>query len=246
MLDAYALRARLFPAMLVSMPAVISALVWLPTIAVAPIAVTLFTWFGIGVLLAELARDMGKRREPKLWASWNGSPTVRRLRLREQAANAAARDRWRTLVAALVPDLPLPTLTDETADPRAADQRYDVFIARLRELTRNTSTFPLLFQENISYGFRRNLWAMKPAAIFIAMFAIAGALGALPAVREPQLPVIAVAVAIATLMLTWMLFRITANWVKEAAERYADQLLWTCEQLLPSTPPASPPKRVGF
>lgn len=246
MLDPYALRARLFPAMLVSMPAVLAAAAWLPTLAVTPIVIALFTWFGVGVLLAELARDAGKRREAKLWASWGGSPTIRRLRLREQPPNVVARERWRALITNVVPDLPLPSLADEIADARAADQRYEVCIARLRELTRNTTAYPLVFQENISYGFRRNLWAMKPAAIFISLVAMVGAASSPFVVREPQLPLVALAVVVAAVMLTWMLLRITANWVKEAAERYADQLLWTCEQLVPGTQPQSAPNRAGF
>ncbi|MDQ3282204.1 MAG: hypothetical protein M3Q69_12415 [Acidobacteriota bacterium] len=247
MLDPYALRARLFPAMLVSMPMVLAALCWFPTVAITPIVIALFTWFGVGVLLAEFARDLGKRREPALWASWGGSPTVRRLRLRETAANTVARERWRALVAALAPDLLLPTADEETADPKRADDTYGVCIARLRELTRNTTNFPLLFQENISYGFRRNLWAMKPAGIFMAVAAMGVAVSSLFVLSQPRLEIVVFAAVIAAFMLTWSVLRITKTWVKEAAERYADQLLWSCEQLVQRVSAAAPTgSRVGF
>ena len=247
MLDPYALRARLFPAMLVSMPMVLAALCWIPTVAITPIAIALFTWFGFGILLAELARDTGKRREAALWASWGGSPTVRRLRLREPSSNSVARERWRTLVAALAPDLKLPSGDEEAADTKRADDTYEVCIARLRELTRNTANFPLLFQENISYGFRRNLWAMKPAAIFFALAAMALAIASLRVRPEPHFEFVVLTIAISALMLTWSLLRITPAWVREAAERYADQLLWSCEQLVQRTStPAPAGSRIGF
>lgn len=247
MLDTYALRARLFPAMLVSMPIVLAALCWVPTIALMPVVIALFTWFGFGVLLAELARDSGKRREAALWASWGGSPTVRRLRLREPASNSVARERWRALVAALAPDLKLPSDGEETADAKRADETYEVCIARLRELTRNATNFPLLFQENISYGFRRNLWAMKPAAIFFTLAAMAVALASLRVRSQPAFELVVLTAAISVLMLTWLLIRITPGWVKEAAERYADQLLWSCEQLVQRTSaPTRAVSRIGF
>jgi hypothetical protein len=246
MLDTYALRARLFPAMLVSMPAVIGVLCWLPTIAITPVGVALFTWFGLGVLLAELARDLGKRREAALWASWGGSPTVRRLRVREAASNSVARERWRALVEALAPDIRLPALADELADPLKADETYVVCLARLRELTRSSANFPLLFQENISYGFRRNLWAMKPAGIFFALSGFAFALASLLIKAERHLETAALTVAVAAFMLTWLVLRIKPNWVREAAERYADQLLWSCEQLVSRTTLTMTGTKIGF
>jgi hypothetical protein len=247
MLDTYALRARLFPAMLVSMPMVLAALCWVPPLAITPAAIALFTWGGFGILLAELARDSGKRREAALWASWGGSPTVRRLRLREPASNSVARERWRALVAVLAPDLTLPSGDEESADAERADETYEVCIARLRELTRNTTHFPLLFQENISYGFRRNLWAMKPAAIFFALMAMAMTLSSLGVRPEPAFELVALAATISAFLLTWSALRITPAWVKEAAERYADQLLWSCEQLVQrASAPAPAGSRIGF
>jgi len=231
--------------MIATLPAVIAAAVWLPALTLAPVATVLFSWFGIGVLLAEFTRDLGKRRELKLWASWGGSPTVRRLRLRADADNPAARDRWRARVAALAPGTPLLDDQQEVADPARADQVIDVCVARLRELTRDTSKFPLVFQENVSYGFRRNLWAMKPAAIAIAILAIASTLAAVVSGRVFDLSIVAVSIVCSSSMLTWWILRIHARWVREAAERYADQLLWSCEQLEEPTPSAEV-RRAGF
>lgn len=248
LLDEYSRRARLLPAMIATLPAVIAAAVWLPALKVAPIITVLFSWFGLGVLLAEFTRDIGKRREPELWASWGGSPTLRRLRLRADCENPAARARWRARIAALAPDTPLLGGSQETADPRLADHAIEVCVARLRELTRDATKFPLVFQENASYGFRRNLWAMKPAAISLTLMAIAAAMLAVVVRRTTAEPyLIVLSVACSSLMLTWWLLRIRSSWVREAAERYADQLLWSCEQLeTPTTQSPAEVRRVGF
>lgn len=247
LLDDYSRRARLLPAMIATLPIVGAAIVWLPVLALAPIVTVLFSWFGFGVLLSELSRDAGKRREAKLWASWGGSPTLRRLRLRADCDNPTARDRWRARVAALAPDTPLLAEADELADPVRADRIIEVCVARLRELTRDTSKFPLVFQENVSYGFRRNLWAMKPAALFLTVIAIAAAMLTIVFGRDVEPYLVTVSIICSSVMLTWWLLRIRPSWVREAAERYADQLLWSCEQLdAPKTPTVADVRRAGF
>jgi hypothetical protein len=247
LLDEYSRRACLLPAMIATLPAAIAAAIWLPAVTLAPIVAILFSWFGLGVLLSELSRDVGKRREARLWATWGGSPTLRRLRLRTDCENPAARDRWRARVAALAPETPLLAAHDETADPVRADRLIEVCVARLRELTRDTSKFPIVFQENVSYGFRRNLWAMKPAAIFLTVLAIAAVMVAIASGHSLELSLVIVSIACSAVMLTWWLLRIRPSWVREAAERYADQLLWSCEQLdAPKTQAAPDIRRAGF
>ena len=247
LLDEYSRRARLLPAMIATSPAVIAATLWLPALTLAPIVTILFSWFGLGVLLSELTRDVGKRREAKLWESWGGSPTLRRLRLRDDCKNPAARDRWRARTAALAPETPLLTGEEERADPSSADRMIEVCVARLRELTRDTSKFPLLFQENVSYGFRRNLWAMKPAAIFLTLLSIAASMLAIVFARVAAPYLVYVSITWSVVILTWCVLRIRPSWVRDAAERYADQLLWSCEQLdIPTSQTAAQVRRVGF
>jgi hypothetical protein len=247
LLDEYSRRARLLPAMIATMPAVIAAMVWLPALTLAPIVTALFSWFGFGVLLSELSRDVGKHREALLWASWGGSPTLRRLRLRSDCDNPEARDRWRARVAVIAPDTPLLAEQDEAADPVRADRVIDVCVARLRELTRDASKFPLVFHENVSYGFRRNLWAMKPAAIFLALLAITATMLATGFQHNVEPYLVVVSSVCSAVMLTWWLLRILPSWVRESAERYADQLLWSCEQLdVPPTQRSPEPRCAGF
>jgi hypothetical protein len=246
LLDTYSRRARLLPAMLVTLPAVAAAAVWIPVLTLVPIATALFSWFGLGVLFGEFSRDLGKRHERKLWASWNGSPTTQRLRLRDVAVNAVARDRWRARVSALAPETPLLTGTEESADPTRADQTIEICIARLRELTRDASKFPLVFQENVSYGFRRNLWAMKPAGITLTLLAIVATVAAVALGYVSTLHIALLSSLCSAFMLAWWLLRIRPSWVREAAERYADQLLWTCEQLDAPKSTFDQGGRVGF
>lgn len=63
-------------------------------------------------------------------------------------------------------------LEQEQADPTAADHSYAAAVAVLREATRDTNRYPLVFAENVSYGFRRNCWAIRPFGIVTSSLAI--------------------------------------------------------------------------
>src|SRR5947208_9959356 len=75
----------------------------------------------------------------------------------------------------LVRDVKLPTSEEEAADPEGADQRYEACVRFLRNATRDRSTFPLVFAENVNYGFRRNLWGMRSAGIACSAVSALGA-----------------------------------------------------------------------
>ncbi len=81
MLDQYTVRARLLPALLVALPAGVATLAWFPDgiLGWGPVW-GLVAWSGGTLLLAQLGRDAGKRKEPRLFELWGGKPTTRMLR----------------------------------------------------------------------------------------------------------------------------------------------------------------------
>ena len=134
-----------------------------------------FLGVAMSMLLAQLGRDLGKKKEAELFAAWGGTPTTLLLRRRPSALpeglrlNPEARERVRQQLPDLLPDLPLPTIEQETSNPDAADERFGAIVAELRGRTYDTKKFGLLFAENCGYGFRRNLWAMRPVGLLLAV-----------------------------------------------------------------------------
>jgi len=109
----------------------------------------------------------------------------------------------------------------------------------LLEQTRDSKRFSLLLGENIAYGFRRNLWGMKAAAIVILVVSIAASAAKLLFydLSEPirqQIVVIDLATILflALLFAVWVV-RVSPNWVMEAADAYAVRLLSCCDVLDP-------------
>lgn len=234
-LDSYSLRARYLPAVLVLAPAFAAAAAWVPFESLAwKLLASLGALAAAAVLLSHLARDLGRRKQPHLFKLLGGMPTTRFLRHRDPTLNPQTRDRYHAKLATLVPGIKMPSPRKEKANPDAADEAYVTCGDWLREQTRDREKFGLLFEENVSFGFRRNLWAMKPAGIALALLgAAAGALhlaSDVLASRSPA-PESIIATVLGACLLTWWLLRIRMRWVADAADAYGRSLLAACDQI---------------
>jgi hypothetical protein len=191
----------------------------------------------IGLAVCGLVRDRGRQIEPDLWASWGGNPTVRRLRWRDADDEEAVRRLHARLNALL--DHPLPDARAEADDPTTADRRYGEAVAVLRERTRDTSRFRLVFAENMEYGFRRNALALRPVALIIACLALAISVAMLIWGHGDQAERwarwgIAAAISVASIFYWWRI--VTSEWVRRPAELYTDRLLEAVEALRAAEP----------
>lgn len=230
----YVRRARLQPAMIVALPLALATLAWSPTGVVGwSVLWSLFVWSGGTALMAQIARDRGKRKEPGLYDSWGGKPTTRLLRHRDALKKTVLQRRHQKLQV-LVSDVRIPSVEEERADPDKADDIYDACTAFLLEKTRNSEQFPLVFEENCNYGFRRNLWGMKPLGIatsFMGLAAMAMVFILDYRARTVPGPIAQVCAAINLVLLMGWLVWFTPAWVKIPAEAYAERLLAACETL---------------
>lgn len=235
MFDRYALTARVTPAAIVLLPLVVAVSVWVGGAWPQKILFAGAFWMGLAFLAGQIARDEGKRREAKLWQAWGGRPTTRLLRHSDPTLPQPVRQRYHTRLATLVPSITLPTADEERTAPRAADEVYESCVIVLLERTRDPKQFPLVLTENIAYGFRRNLFGMKPAAIILAIIGIVAVAAKLfmdirAAAIEP-IAVDASALFLLSLLLAIWIARVSSTWVKAAADTYAVRLLSSCDVL---------------
>lgn len=235
-LDEYALKARLWPALLAGLPlgALVGALVpnaewWHAVLAGSGASI------GLTFLLAQMARSAGKRKEPRLHARWTGKPTMLRLRHRDTTFDRHTLARYHRNVEKLATQLRMPTVEEEAADPNAADERYEAATRLLISRTRDTKRFRLLFRENIHYGFCRNVWGLKPVAVTIAVMTalVTGSLVTwnLRHGKDARWAVVGVGIFSVAWALVWSLW-FTIDWVRVAADGYADRLLEASEDLV--------------
>lgn len=233
-MDAYVWRARFQPALLVILPGALAGIAWFTGADTWPQALgSILVFAGVPTLLAELGRDRGKRMEVDLFRAWGGKPTTCALRWRS-AENPVILERRHRKLQELLPDVQLPTLEEEVEDPDRADQVYEACAAFLRERTRDRSQFRLIFAENCSYGFRRNLWGMKPIGVVVSCVGLlTSVLGAVLAKAQGSEVVyvhLIAALGGLGMLIAWA-FLITPSWVRTPAESYAARLLGACDQL---------------
>lgn len=233
--DAYTWRARIIPVFVVIFPLAVAVALWAPGLAlIGRLAGMVLVPFGVAMLMSQIGTDLGKRREPRLWGKWGGAPTTQLLRHGNDKANPVIRERYHKRLAALQPDLTLPTAEEEAGDAARADHAYEACVRYLITRTRDRKRFPLLFGENVNYGFRRNLWGMKP---FGALFSLAGlaACGLYLRLYWESFRFVsaegAAGAAINLALLLFWLFWVTPSWVRIAGDAYAERLLETCEEL---------------
>ncbi|MGE3842429.1 MAG: hypothetical protein AB7I50_12660 [Vicinamibacterales bacterium] len=228
-MDQYDRNARLKPALLVILPAALAV------VALAPDAIVgwgggiaLIVQAGGSLLLAQIVGDIGKKKEPKLFAMFGGRPTERML-CHEHATNRILlADRHRKLTK-LIPKVKVPTAEAEAKDPKAALEIYTACVDKLRGHARTAKEkHPYVHSENIHYGFRRNLWGVKPHGITVTVIALvilgAQVVGQLMAHQPIPLVQPVVAASDALLLVVWI-FLVTPAWVMRAATLYAERLL---------------------
>jgi hypothetical protein len=233
--DGYERKARLYPALWLISPVIVTG------VALLTAKFNMLQSLAGGVvgcggafLLTQLARDAGKKHEASLFAKWGGLPSVTIFRHRDSRLDSITKARYHKKLAALVKEVKAPTPEQEHADPAAADAVYTAWSNYLRVNTRDTKKFALLFQENVAYGCRRNLWGLRALGITVSILSL-GVCGVrlyLVHSKNGEIDeVVAGAAAFAALMLLLWLFRFTGDWVRVPADAYAERLAESVETL---------------
>ena len=183
--DRYNREARVVPALLALAPAVLALFVWLPTLReFGPALVTFIGFFGGLIWLSHLARQCGADVEWRIFKNKNSFPTTVLLQHdetdpapKEFSLKPTQKEAYKKYLSELNPYLTFPAdAGEEQRDPSAARGRYEQAIEWLREMTRDSKKFPLVLEENIAYGFSKNLRGMREIALWCAGTGLAGGL----------------------------------------------------------------------
>lgn len=168
--DPYERKARVVPGLLVALPVLVPLLcVYGAKHPVLTGVIGLLGGCGAIYALASVARGRGKKLEEILVAKWGGMPTTIVLRHRDNFLDSVSKQRYHTAITVKL-GIAMPTAEEESENPDKADDIYVGATKRLRELTRSNKQ--LLLNENIAYGFHRNMLAMKPIGIISCILGV--------------------------------------------------------------------------
>lgn len=233
--DAYVVRARLFPAVIAVVPAL--TLLLLAGNWTAPNIPEIISSVGIGVLLfagADLARRAGLRKERQLFSATGGRPYISELsRADNSLFDEVSKAEYRSFLAAKI-NRQVPSAAEETADADGAREFYNACSRWLRENTRDKERFHVLQGENISYGFRRNMWGLKWFGVAVNIGTVVAAYAIYR--YQPQFMSVSdgkliAQSGIAAIHVIYLLIGVSKRAVLEASRTYARQLVLSVETL---------------
>lgn len=229
----YDMQARLTPAILASLPVFL-----LVTQLISSLNISFGISSAIGVMAATgfqkyaalIVRKRGKDLENSLFEKWGGKPTTAMLRHRDQRVNAYTKVRYHAALGRLNFGFSMPSEADENSDALDADKKYEAAMDEIRRIAKNNK-ISAVQRENTSYGFARNLLAMRPVAIQIGVFALLFIsineglrINGIISMASPVALIFAFGLFV--YVLGWILF-VNEGIVKRQAEAYAQELLQT-------------------
>jgi hypothetical protein len=225
--DKYTLYARLFPAIIAVAPALALAWVFIASKEVRLVQAIAGTALTVLLMVfADVARRRGKAIEPDLIQRMGGLPSITMLRHADTTFDAVTKARMHAFLAARLGEA-APSDAEELADPASADGFYARAGNWLRENTRNQKKFDILYNENVTYGYRRNLFALKWPALVLNVVIVIGSAAYLWTKFGP-LDLVPVFV-IAAIHAGYLAMFSTQAAVEAAAHTYGRQLLLSTE-----------------
>ena len=246
--DSYTIRARIFPAFIAVAPGIALAVVivsWKKlglshAIAGAGLAALLYAF-------SDVARRRGKRLENAIYKKMGGKPSITMLRHGDTTLPSDIKARWVEFLANKIRKRP-PTAEAEQASQTDADAYYELCGHWLRENTRDIRKFKLIFEENVTYGFRRNLLGLKRPGLtlnaVVFLICVAALWFRLPiSVDDDITQRLFIVFAVSALHAAFFLTAVKEQHVIEASNQYARQLLLACESLQAGTPLKKAPKK---
>jgi len=234
-MDKYSLNARVYPLIIVFLPVVIIGVTYSfeyekiqQTLSALGITAAL-TYF-----LSNIGRDQGKKKEDALWESWGGAPTSQLFSFRNNILDILTKERYHSRMEEILEIKD--NLDYINAAPHELDDTYRSWTKILISKTRNTKIFPLIFKELVSYGFRRNLWGLKPIGIAITIICAVGSF-AFQIMNHGYSDLFGYTIsfyiselALIVHFLVWI-FVINSEWVRIPAFGYAERLLESIDNL---------------
>jgi hypothetical protein len=238
-IDRYTVTARFLPAAVIATPLALAVFTWAPfEMGLTKGAAAVFVMTALAYVLSHPTREAGRKLEERLWPSWGGAPSITFLRHRDPTIDPITKARFYNALMALKAVPSLPTLEAELLEPTAADHAYAAVSTWLRGQTRDRKAFPLVFEENVNYGYQRNLLACRVCGLAACGVGLLSAIIAFYFGRHPIAET-----AVTALLTLYLGFSVTEEGLRRQAGTYARRLIEAIDDI--ASAPKQPPKKIA-
>ena len=239
--DIYVWKARRGPVLLAALPPALAVLATFPS-ADWKLLLPICMYCSLFMLMGEIGRDRGYQKKDQLFALWGGKPTTVMLRHGEGPFDETTLAKLHAWLSS-VTGVPVPSRRKESVSPDDADEIYEAYVGHLRDETRDTKQYLLVFEENVSYGFRRNVWGLRPYGIALATIGTLGSAVNLPWLLNGPRGSMAIATTpVSLVLLQFWLFWVNPGWVRIPASAYTERLMEAALRMAKSEPVGSKKK----
>jgi hypothetical protein len=161
-LDAYELKARVAPGLILALPMLVVAAYGAPILS----SWSIFAASGVCSLallygLSLVVRARGRAIEQALWNTWGGPPSTRYMRHRDGTFGEAMKKSIQEALAAKFPAAQILPPDEEARNPERADKAIVDAFRQVRQYLRQSDPDGLWFKLNVEYGFCRNLFGSR-------------------------------------------------------------------------------------
>ena len=237
--ESYNRRARIQPVIITLLPILILPFFFIDWQLNWVTVRWLILYFIGTTLLVQLGRGRGKAKEDELFNRWGGKPSVAMLRHCDTRLAVSDKERYKRFLSQNIPGLKLASPEEEAKFPDRADDGYTGATSWLLAKTRDRDQHSLIFEENVSYGFRRNLWALQAWAFFsesvsaicMVVHSLTFWTGEIFSTLQAMPEIIWIYMLMVLLHACAFAFVVRAEWVRVQAETYARQLLAACDTI---------------
>lgn len=169
-----------------------------------------------------------------MWEKWGGAPTIQLLRYTNEIVDIKTKKRYQEYLKKETKIGDEISIEFEEKHKIETDKIYNSWIKYLIAKTRDKKKYYLLFQENINYGFRRNLYGLKKfsiALLVLLMLSIVGYSSYFFGSQKIFSQEVVISEIILILFLMFWIFIVNEKWIKIVAFAYAERLLETIDML---------------